>query len=236
MKTSRLFYKAFRALVVLGALTVACPAARAQIIPPLLINAAPVGVGEDNPSVSLTFQVQNPNPFPLIVDFAMWSEAFASGDKSDAPTGIGWPTADLTIAGGGTGNYSITMPLPNEIDYDDQGVTSVSFEIELSPLDGKTPPPVNTVTAANSGTFWLDETGNGDLPQQPAENMALNGQDPFPNLLYADGVYAVDANGNHIVTSQVTVYDIPEPDSLLLLGIGALGLLGYVVRRRMPRA
>jgi hypothetical protein len=224
-------------LVAIMALTIGS-SAFANTLSPLIQSPPGASTLEGGADVHLTFKVFNPNNFTMILDYAFCSITHGPPDPSDYANfsgnngDAGLLGGALIIPGKSWGDYSYSFTPVSPADYGtDFGHDPVFFAIEMSPLGNKTPPPINNISSAIGFVAWLDLTGNGDIPQQPALGQLLNMQNPQPNLLYADGVIGTDGKGNPYGLSFVNVYDTPEPSSLLLLGSGLVGTAGLLRRR-----
>ncbi len=77
----------------------------------------------------------------------------------------------------------------------------------------------------------LHITGAWDLPEGNLTNLGLELDELFANGLYLNFHTSDHAPGE--IRGQI-LFAVPEPGSLALLGIGALGLMGPALRRRRP--
>jgi len=104
-------------------------------------------------------------------------------------------------------------------DYNDDGFTNY----------------INGATTTN--VFWIPVNGYSGRPgrldeQSIALPSAFATQTLTTILLFDNGDSFGSVNIPHVILDGVTVSAIPEPSTLVLLAAGAIGLLGYVRRRR----
>jgi len=209
---------------------------------------APVSVIEGTNDIPLTWLVTNNTAGTLYLDYALWKITYESGDGTDT---IVWPDVDglvTPLAAGQTGAYTVSpySPGPPDPDNNDNGIWDVNFTIEMSPTQegllitspiivggcGFWAPTIGTPNPANLGVL-NDLVNCNDPAQDPANiNTPL-----FPGgIIGLSAVTDADENiqGTEPIGVDVTVNDVPEPGTLLLLGSGMLGLAG-VVRRKLSR-
>jgi PEP-CTERM motif len=226
-------------------------------LPPIVI-APPGQTILEGQKTNLTFNVFNPNPVPLILDYAM-AKITTTHDTTDwlhfagnnGSAGLG--SASLIIAPFGVGQYKynfITDLLDTGPAKD--GRNDVSFGIEMSPILGNGGIFVVNVNGVFLGLILPNNPPNvvnpavlnnllGANPQFPCQ--VANGCNPFaPNfnnnqLLYQGGLLGIDFP-NLTSPSVVTVFvsDTPEPSTLLMLGSGILGLGGFLRKRLLTRS
>jgi PEP-CTERM motif-containing protein len=227
------------AVLVLTMVFTICSTAWANTLQPIIKSPHGVSTLEGSADVSLTFKVYNPNNFTLILDYAFCSITHGPPDTSDFANfsgnngDAGLLGGALIIPGMSWGDYSYSFTPVSPADYGtDYGHDPVFFAIEMRKLD-ITPPPINVISSAIGSVVWIDSSGQGEYPLQPALGQILNLQNPQPNLLYNGGAIGIDAKGNPFGLSYVDVYDTPEPSSLLLLGSGLVSVAG-LLRKRLP--
>jgi hypothetical protein len=215
-----------------------CSAAFADTLAPIITSPAGASMVEGGGPVELTFKVFNPNNFTLILDYAFCSITPGPPDTSDFAQFSGnngsasLVAGALIIPGKTTGKYTYSFSSPDAADIGtDYGKNPVTFAIEMSPLGNHTPPPINIISSAIGSIAWVDLSGIGNLPQQPALSQILNLQNAQPNLLYKNGV-----DGKPPGMSFVKVSDVSEPSSLALLGSSILGLGGFLRKRILRRS
>ena len=179
---------------------------------------------EDGGTVSLGFVVTNNNPFDVILDYALLTVFPGPPDLSDYanfPTVTNWSP---TIVAGGTVpfNYNFQVAPPDTNEPVDFGTNNVTFATEWSPLLGN---PLVTIVGQQGGLVILDNA-NSLIPtadfQQGVAGL-FNGVIPL-NPIYVGGQ-------QDIVTAKIYVYDVPEPATLALIGIG-LATLTLSQRRK----
>jgi hypothetical protein len=169
--------------------------------------------------------------------------AFATGSPTGSLTGIGISVSltSTTAASGGTqGGFGGTVTLTNNTG---------------SPLDGVAPGG-NIMTIAVSGATLSDSGGGGSavvsggvvtitpgptLQHNPivppmSFGLSLSGVTaapgtPTPHLGFGN----FTASDTGTASATITTRPVPEPSTLALAGLGAMGLIGYGLRRRKAR-
>jgi hypothetical protein len=171
--------------------------------------------------------IQNENSYSVVLDFAFWSVApIAQPDSTDHVTGI-WPiTGAVTLGPGDSTQYGawyvISTASPTDTDLDD-GVDPLIFENEWSPGTFS-----ESLNQANTGTIYPLALATGGS-QTPSSYYDAGVSD----LLQGNSITnPIDVGGQlSIVGGAITVYDVPEPSTSVLLGLGTLGLLACIGRR-----
>jgi PEP-CTERM motif len=191
------------------------------------------------PTVDYSITVKNPNLVDSVVlDFALVTTLYVSGDPTDVisfPTVVQFP-AILAPGASGTFIYSVTNG-DDPFDGTDSGVTDFSFSAEYSVISG----------AANPNTQYLGTAGGALMVQGPQSNVqdaatlaALVGCLANPITCAnppADFLYPPTANGGNLAygtfaSLEVTVKDVPEPSTWVLMLLGFVGLGAAVSRKR----
>lgn len=181
--------------------------------------------------VFLDYTINNNNPFPVILDYALFTVFKGPEDYEDHgdwPYFVQW---DPVIAANSSSNWVVSVdiepgPPCTPIDCDN-GVDPITFSTEWSQLIG------------NYAVFPLPPGFNGYIV------VIDNNNNLVPSANYGNGVNdlmngvvpssPIDVGGQQsTVAGTLTVYDTPEPGTMLLLGSGLLSLAG-VVRRKSSR-
>ena len=141
-----------------------------------------------------------------------------------APFDTQFPSLDIATATGGlqAGNTGTT-------DAGDGGFTWVTIEAVVRPLEAG---PAGVTADLGTATFYITNTANGVkteigvLDNSNGDPTVVSSFEGHVGLLYAD---LLDPSSNSGFTfgifDNVIITEIPEPTSVVLLGIGALGLL-----------
>lgn len=191
---------------------------------PSLLEAVP-------PTVEYMITVTNPNrDKSVVLDFALVTTIPVSGDPTDVisfPTVVTFP-AVLAPGAPGTFIYSVTNG-DDPFDGTDSGVTRFSFSAEYSVINGPANPTTNL--GAAGGNLILQ--GSQSSVQDAATLAALQGCLANPATCSnppTDFLYPPDLNGGNVAygtfaSLDVTVRDVPEPSTwvLMLLGFAGLG-------------
>jgi hypothetical protein len=228
---------------------------RALLLPVLVCLLTPVGVRAGtitadfngvSPSKGISYKLNGGNTQSTSAGVFDWT--YVSGDKLNNASTFKTFCIDLIhfISTNSKYTYSIDNPLGADTQAIQGGLTSGQVSL-LSELFGKY---YNSVVDSNTGAAFQiavwDIVYDGGVPNSSspfkvtssgtAEALAvqwLNNLDPSKtsNLLVLDSVKAGD-HQNQITLGPV----VPEPASLVLASIGAVGLLGLVWGRRLRLA
>lgn len=215
--------------------------------PCLQVTASgPKNILEGDPGpVAVQFSVTNNTGIPLILDYALATIIHGGPDDDDfinfsgingdqgLAGGLGNQALFLRIGATGTFNYSVYSPGDRGDEDNDFGIDPVTFSVEYSPFIGGN--TNNNLIANIFGVLLVNPTL--DNAMDPLALATLNSyftlppgvqpvQPAIPTLLYANGITGGP------VDSTVNVFDVPEPSSLSMIGLGLAGLAGLLARRR----
>ncbi len=144
------------------------------------------------------------------------------------------------------------VDLGDNENYDDSAVLTGSDHVVVTSIDA--PPPgtsgltvvANGATAAVAGDVDEEEPGLMDIYGLMDDGLITNFTNGtgFPFVAATDGDFnagfqwtpTFDSGETLTFETTYTLTPVPEPSSLLLAGIGALGLFGYGRRRRQTSA
>jgi hypothetical protein len=189
------------------------------------------------PTVEYTITVTNPNLVDSVVlDFALVTTLPVSGDPTDVidfPTVVSFP-AVLAPGAQGTFIYSVTNG-DDPFDGTDSGVTDFSFSAEYSVIMG--PPNPTTNLGAAGGLLLIQGSQSGVL--DPSTLTALDGcltntatcANPPTNFLYPPSLNGGNPAYGTFASLDVTVKDVPEPSTWVLMLLGFTGLGAAALRR-----
>ncbi len=98
--------------------------------------------------------------------------------------------------------------------------------------DDPTDPWSNTGLIETTGWVNLDASDNG-VWQTHVVNFTILASDPSVGNYFAPYIRVENYNGNILLGEATLVQSVPEPGSMLMLGTGLFGLLGF--RKRFKR-
>ncbi|MGP0069125.1 MAG: PEP-CTERM sorting domain-containing protein [Isosphaeraceae bacterium] len=147
-----------------------------------------------------------------------WSEWVTSGST---PTTVDWAITTNLVGGGGiwTGASNVVA----------EGTTSLTFTLTASGLEGNSDVysssfGVNVPLPAGTYYLWL---GNADAGWGYANQIGGNAEQ------WQNGNFRVGLSGDlSFEIDGVTGSAVPEPSSLILSGVGMVGTMAYMWRRR----
>ena len=147
-----------------------------------------------------------------------------------APFSVNFPSVDIATATGGfqAGNTGTT-------DDGDGGFTWVTVEAVVHPLAAG---PAGVNGNLGTATFYITNAANGvrikigEIDNSNGDTTEVSSFEDHVGLLYTDLFSSQNASGfNFGVFDNVIITEIPEPTSMVLLSVGALGLLAGRRRR-----
>lgn len=196
-----------------------------------------------NAHTSVSFDVTNTDPInSVVLDYAL---AIINGPSGDDALNFAAVTFPTVIPAGATlpFTYGLVNPTGNPFDCCDNGLNHVSFYVEMSLADPNSAP--NMFTAIGLGVFVFNAGPGGSqgVGPNPLTLTDLFGcyfvpggfPNPCPVLAGAPPLYTMSFQGNPFpAVANVTLFDLPEPASIILMGSALIGLAG-VLRAKTRR-
>jgi len=160
--------------------------------------------------------------------------------------------ATLTYQALSQGAYDYRFGHAQAIDFNlnPNHVANVSVTTDVATLD--TTPTSGQVDGFGNFNFTIDnQDGASDVFTHVVVSLALSNGDTFSSVsdilsgnnlgnILAAGMFAFDAGTTHVASTgfadgAVLVSGVPEPSTMAIAGLGALGFVGYSLRRRVKK-
>lgn len=182
----------------------------------------------------VVYVVPGPPPFTVILQKILHSNFINITRTDQGPNEIeqfdSTVTGEASVGGGPFTPFTLTGPVSIEV-FGKVGNVTGTFNTEMLSMDlsgtflGNPVMIRESPTLASTGQTTITDIGGGQF-------QISSFFDVFTELSIDNGQTWIPSTGDphHVVLS------VPEPGSFVLVGMGAIGLAGYRLRRRLRRA